>query len=51
MVGVILNLQGRGNRLAGTAETFHDFHGPPDVHTPVRAIRVPCPGGRLPTGG
>jgi hypothetical protein len=51
MVGVILELQGRGDRLAGTAETFHDFHGRPDVHMPVLAVRVRCQRGRLPGGG
>jgi hypothetical protein len=51
LVGVLLRLQVRGDSLVGTAETFHDFHGPPDVHMPAVAVRVTCRDWRSPSGG
>jgi hypothetical protein len=45
MVGLVLDLRVRGDSLAGTAETFADFHGPPDVHMPVLAVRTTCRAG------
>jgi hypothetical protein len=50
-VGVLLRLQVRGDSLVGTAETFHDFHGPPAVHMPAVAVRMTCRDWRSPSSG